>query len=340
MLIEELESEVAEWDAFVRASEDGSPFHLTAWRRVVAETFGLRSYYLMARRGRELEGVLPLFEARSLLGERVLVSVPYGVYGGICAMSDEACDTLLKAAADLGRRRGAAYVELRHRSNKNLALPVKALYVTFTRSIEKSIEENARAIPAKQRRMTRQGVKHGLSSVIERNHLDAVYRVYAESVRNLGSPVYPRRLFQAIADAFEDDCQIVSVWHEGRVVAGVLTLFYRDQVLPYYGGALRRAFAYAVNDFMYWELMCYAALAGYRVFDFGRSREGTGAYDFKRHWGFTPAPLPYQYVLLRRQTLPDVNPSNRRLAVASRVWRRLPLAVTNRVGPIISRYLP
>lgn len=340
MEITELRGETVEWDGFVRASADGTPFHLTAWRRAVEESFGHRPYYLMAKRGESIEGVLPLFEVQGLLGGRALVSVPYGVYGGVCATSEAARRALLEAAAAVGRERGAAYVELRHRRAQGLDLPTKALYVTFSRPISANEEENTLAIPRKQRRMTRQGAKHGLRVEIGREHLDGFYALYAQSVRNLGSPVFPRRLFRAILDAFDKESELLTVWHGERMVAGVLTLFYEDQVLPYYGGSLREALPYAVNDFMYWELMCYAARTGYRVFDFGRSREGTGSYDFKRHWGFEPVPLPYQYLLLRGQALPDLSPSNPRFRLAVEVWKRLPLRLTTALGPVVTRYLP
>jgi FemAB-related protein (PEP-CTERM system-associated) len=308
--------------------------------RSVEGTYNLRAHYLMARRGSELEGILPLFEVRGLVGGRALVSVPYGVYGGICATSDEATGALVGAARDLGTRVGAAYVELRQRHDLGLGLATKALYVTFRRPIAATPEDNARAIPSKQRRMTRQGAKHGLRAEIGRSHLDEVYEVYASSVRSLGSPVFPRRLFRLIFDEFEKDCQLVAVWHERRIVAGVLTLLYEDQVLPYYGGALRSALPYATNDFMYWELLCHASRAGYRMFDFGRSREGTGAYNFKRHWGFAPTPLPYQYILLKAEHPPDLSPSNGRFRLATEAWKRLPLSMTNRLGPWLTRYLP
>jgi FemAB-related protein (PEP-CTERM system-associated) len=340
MEITRLGRETVEWDAFVRASAHGSPFHLSAWKQAVEETYGHRPHYLKASRGGTIDGVLPLFEVRGLMGRRALVSVPYAVYGGICASSPEARSALLDAATTLARKRGAAYVELRHRSDQGLALPTKELYVTFSRPISPDEEENALAIPRKQRRMTRQGVKHGLRAEMGRNHLDAFYEIYAHSVRNLGSPVFPRRLFRALLDTFDKECQILTVWRGDRMVAGVLTLFYEDQVLPYYGGALREALPYAVNDFMYWELVCHAARAGYRVFDFGRSRVGTGAYDFKRHWGFEPVPLPYQYVLLDDGSLPNVSPSNPRFRLAVEAWKRLPLPVAKVLGPPLTRYLP
>jgi FemAB-related protein (PEP-CTERM system-associated) len=152
--------------------------------------------------------------------------------------------------------------------------------------------------------------------------------------------VFPRRLFRAIAQEFGKECELLTVWKDGRIQAGVLSLFYEDQVLPYYGGALQDALQYSVNDFMYWELMCHAARAGCRTFDFGRSREGTGAYHFKRHWGFEPTPLPYQYILASGGRMPNLSPSNPKMRLAVRAWKRLPLSVTKVVGPRLTKYLP
>jgi FemAB-related protein (PEP-CTERM system-associated) len=339
MEIRPLTTETVEWDAFVRSNAHGSPFHLLAWKRVVETAFGHRPHYLMAAGPDRVEGVLPLIEVPGLLGGRGLVSVPYGVYGGVCAASPEARAGLLAAAARLARERRADYVELRHRRGQQADLPTKSLYVTFARPISADPEENMAAIPRKQRRMIRQGAKFGLRAEFGLQHLDAFYEVYAESVRNLGSPVFPRALFRAIAEEFKQDCELLTVWREGRLLAGVLTLLYEDQALPYYGGALREALQFAVNDFMYWELMSRVAAAGYRVFDFGRSREGTGPYHFKRHWGFEPEPLPYQYIL-RRGGIPNMSPSNPKMRLAIAAWKRLPFAVTKTLGPRLTRYLP
>jgi len=339
--IRDLIDQHVEWDSFVRSTRGGSPFHLTAWKRAVETAFGHRPHYLMAEGGSGLEGVLPLFEVRGILGGRGLVSVPYGVYGGVCAASEKARSALVAAARDLAGRLGARYVELRHRAEQEVeGLPAKRLYVTFSRPISGDDEENRNAIPRKQRRMTRQGDKHGLRAELGVQHLDAFWEVYAESVWNLGSPVFPRRLFQAIANEFGKECEVLTVWKDGRMMSGVLSLLYEGEILPYYGGARPEALAYAVNDFMYWQLMCHAARIGCRTFDFGRSREGTGAYEFKRHWGFEPVPLPYQYILAPGQQMPNVSPSNPKMRFAVETWKRLPLPVTRLLGPLATRYLP
>jgi FemAB-related protein (PEP-CTERM system-associated) len=335
-----LTTETVDWDAFVRSTPGGSPFHLLAWKRAVESVFHHRPHYLIAVRGGGVEGVLPLFEVRGLLGGRGLVSVPYGVYGGVCAANAAAREVLVEGARQLAIRLRSDYVELRHRSGQELDLPTKSLYVTFSRPIGSTEEENLNAIPRKQRRMTRQGAKHGLRPEFGLQHLDEFYDVYARSVHSLGSPVFPRRLFHAIAQEFGKDCELLTIWKGAAPVSGVLTLLFEDQVLPYYGGARQEALPLAVNDFMYWELLCHAARAGYRTFDFGRSREGTGAYNFKRHWGFEPVPLPYQYVLLKGGRMPDVSPSNPKLHLAVEAWKRLPLPLTKLVGPMLTRYLP
>ena len=329
-----------EWDAFVRSTPGGSPFHLLAWKRAVETAFGHRSHYLMAWRDGAVEAVLPLFETRGLFGGRGLVSVPYGVYGGICAATPAAASALVEAASSLADRVGASYVELRHRPGHALDLPTKTLYVTFSRPISRSDEENLAAIPRKQRRMTRQGLKNGLRAELGVQHLDRFWNIYAHSVHALGSPVFPRRLFRAIVQEFGKDCELLTIWKDETTVSGVLTLFFEDQVLPYYGGALSEALPYAVNDFMYWELLSHAAKAGYRTFDFGRSREGTGAYHFKRHWGFEPEPLPYQYILRDGHQMPNLSPSNPKMHLAVQMWKRLPLPMTKVIGPYLTRYLP
>jgi FemAB-related protein (PEP-CTERM system-associated) len=340
LTVQPLSTESIEWDAFVRSTPGGSPFHLVAWKRAVEIGFGHRPHYVMAVGEHGIEGVLPLFEVRGLMGGRGLISVPYGVYGGICASSAPARQLLLGHAGELARRVGASYVELRHRAGQEVDLPTKSLYVTFSRPITGSDEENLMAIPRKQRRMTRQGAKFGLRSEFGMQHLDVFYEVYAHSVHALGSPVFPKRLFSAIAQEFQKDSELLTIWKDGRMLAGVLTIFYEDQALPYYGGALREAFPYAINDFMYWELMCHVAHAGHRVFDFGRSREGTGPYNFKRHWGFEPQPLPYQYLLRDGTSIPNVSPANPKMRLAVEVWKRAPFLLTRLLGPALTRFLP
>jgi len=330
----------AAWDRFVRSCPQGTPFHLTAWKRVVETVFHMRAHYLLAAEAGAICGVLPLFEVRGLLSGHVLVSVPYGVYGGLCGNDARARQALLEAARRLPAARGVRYIELRHLHAPEAGLPTKARYVVFARPIGPDPEANLEAVPRKQRRMIRQGLKHGLEPRRGWEALPGFYEVYLANRQRLGSPAFPRRLFDAIRDQFGREAELLTIWHEGRMVSGVISLFYADRVMPYYGAALEDAFGLAVNDFMYWELMRQAGLAGCRIFDFGRSREGTGPYHFKRHWGFEPQPLPYQYLLLHGSRVPDHSPSNPHLQLFIEAWKHLPIPVARRIGPILTHRLP
>lgn len=339
------------WDEFVMAQPAGTFFHLSAWREILASSFGYEAMYLWVQKSGCVRGVLPLFLVKSLLFGRSLVAMPFGVYGGIIAADEHAGRMLLEEATRLARQNQVRFLELRGNPHGEFDVPAHAngsasswsrkdIYVTFVSEIDATDEANLARIPRKQRRMVRQGEKYGLRAVFANDRLREFYDVYAESVRNLGTPVFGYAYFQNLVDVFGDNCKVLVIEHQSKVIAGVMAFFYRDQVLPYYGGALKKWMQLAPNDFMYWELMRYAAAQGYKIFDFGRSKEGTGSFNFKRHWGFEPKPLPYWCYSPNGQGIPDTSPLNPKLQWAIRIWRGLPLRVTKSLGPHIVRHIP
>jgi FemAB-related protein (PEP-CTERM system-associated) len=330
----------AAWDAFVSTHPDASIFHRSAWQDVVAATFGYRDRSVACWRAGKICGLLPLHQVPTLPWGTAFVSSPQAVYGGPVADDEETRDALLRHAGDLAASEGARYVEYR-----NIAavpnLPARDLYVTFRREIYPTADENMAAIPRIQRRSIRIGIKSGLEAVHGGAELlEEFYRMYATSVRNLGTPVFPKALFAGLLTAFHDECDILVVRHQGAAVAAVLTFFERTRVLPYYGGSVRPGWKVGANDFMYWSLMLRGQERGYREFDFGRSKRGSGSFDFKRHWGFEPTPLSYQYHLVRQRELPDLSPKNPKFSLAIELWKRLPLAIATRLGPAVVRYFP
>jgi FemAB-related protein (PEP-CTERM system-associated) len=328
------------WDAFVHAHADGTFFHLAAWSDVIERSFGHRVCFTLAEQDGAVAGVLPLAHVKTRLFGNTLISVPFCVYGGPLAADDETAATLAAEAERLMRQTGARAVEFRHRepTPSSAWTERSELYVTFRRPITASDETNMKAIPRKQRAMVRKGIQKGLVSVADHN-ISALHQVYAESVRNLGTPVFSRRYFRTLADTFRTRCDVVTVLHEDRPVASVLNFYFRDEVLPYYGGGKEEARQVAGNDFMYWEVMRRAAARGCRLFDFGRSKLGTGAFAFKRNWGFEPAPLHYRYRLQPGEAIPDNNPLNPKYRLFVAGWKHLPLPVANAIGPFIVRGL-
>ncbi|EGV28496.1 FemAB-related protein, PEP-CTERM system-associated [Thiorhodococcus drewsii AZ1] len=331
--------EAARWDAFVQAHPHGTFFHLSGWKKVLEQAFGHRTHFLFAEaEDGSVIGVLPLGHLKSRLFGAQLVSTPFCVYGGSLADSPEIAEALDAEARRLAAVLRVDYLELRYREPCHRDWPAKDLYVTFRKQIDPDEETNLSAIPRKQRAMVRKGIAAGLVSRID-EEVDRVHRLYAESVRNLGTPVFSHRYFRTLKEVFAEACECLVVEHDGRPVAGVLSFYFRDEVLPYYGGGGQAARALKANDFMYWELMRRAAERGVRVFDFGRSKRDTGSYDFKRNWGFEPVQLSYEVQLCQASTLPDLSPMNPKYRLLIGLWKRLPVPVSRLLGPFISRSL-
>jgi FemAB-related protein (PEP-CTERM system-associated) len=329
------------WDSYVNSHIHGSVFHLSNWQKLIQSAFKHSPLHLVVRNqtGNFL-GLLPLFLVRSRIFGRMLISTPQAAYGGILADSELISDELLIRAQELAKAKSVQFLELRnlHALDTPL-LRTKDLYVTFRQELYSNPEKNFLSIPRKTRAECREGIRNGLEFKVNAISIDEFYKVYSTSVRDLGTPVFSKRLFANGLHEFGDNCRIFSVHWKGNLVAAVWTLFYQDQVIPYYGGSIRKYNRLAVNNFMYWMLIKYGCENGYKVYDFGRSKKGTGSFDFKKRWGQEMTDLPYQYFMVRKRSMPDTSPLNPKFSLGIRLWRKLPLSIANTFGPLISNHL-
>ena len=329
--------------AWVHHHPEGTPFHLPEWSIAVARGCGQRSHYLLAERaGGEIAGVLPLTELHSPLFGRALVSAGFGVGGGVLAEVPGAVRQLTEVAVALAGRLSCTTVELRGGARPSKAWHADGdTYLSFVRPIAADDDAELLAIPRKQRAEVRRALGMDLEVRTEggpaalRDH----YAVYAESVRNLGTPVFPRRLFAETLTAFGDAADLLSVHHQGRAVASVLSLYWRGTVYPYWGGGTRQARALRANDKMYFALMGHARARGCERFDFGRSKAGTGPAAFKKNWGFEAATLTYFKRTTNGSAPRSINPLDPKYSLQVRAWQRMPLWLANRVGPWIAKGL-
>jgi FemAB-related protein (PEP-CTERM system-associated) len=329
------------WDRFVMAHPKGTFFHRAAWARVIERAFHHTTHYACAEQDGVITGVLPLGRVKTPLFGDTLISAPFCVYGGPLAVEADAGAALVAHAEALMRRTGASALEFRPLHTDPLPegwVERPDLYVTFRKPIEADHERNMKAIPRKQRAVVRKGIQNGLVSLVNRD-ADLLHRIYAESVRNLGTPVFPRKYFRLLMDTFGRDADIVTVLDQQTPIASVMNFYFRDEVLPYYGGGTAAARLRAGNDFMYWEVMRLAADRGCRVFDFGRSKIGTGSFSFKHNWGFPDQKLQYRFRLQQGEAIPDHNPTNPKYRLFIAAWKRLPLPLANAIGPLIVRGL-
>jgi FemAB-related protein (PEP-CTERM system-associated) len=334
----------AAWDAYVHEHPQGSPFHLLAWKRSVESVFGFEPRYLTAvAEDGSITGVLPLFLIRNPLMGRVLMSTPFAVYGGALTSSDAAREAFAAELRRLGDQLGVQYVELRN------AYPEQCLgfspvdrYVTFTQTITPDEEEVLNAIPRKTRAAVRKSLKFDLAGRQTREW-GRFEDLYARNLRKLGTPCFPRKWFGTLLENFGDAANVHEVVDATgkQVAAAVLTFYFGDQVLPYYGASDPAFNPQQPNNFMYYDLMRFGGNNGYKVFDFGRSkREGSGSFDFKAHWGMTERPLPYEILLVRRKELPHFSPNNPKFQFAIKAWRNVPMPIARAIGPMIVRMVP
>lgn len=336
--------EVSELEAFVAAHASGTAFHRPAWLCATARATGNRALALTVRRGDAVAAYLPLLEVHSPLFGRVMVSSGFGVEGGILAARPGEADALFAGAEELALRRSCPSIELR-----GGPLPVGRAgwkvrhdsHCGFVTDLAADDDAQLTAIPRKQRAEVRKGLSADLTVAVGTSPADraAHYAVYAESVRNLGTPVFPRALFDSVLDAFGDTADILTVSHDNTPVASVLSLYYDGAVMPYWGGGTYAARRLRANDRMYYELMLHARRRGATRFDFGRSKTGSGAFDFKKNWGFDPQPLGYAAWTAPGAEARDADPTSAKHAARIALWKRLPLAIANLIGPHIARGL-
>jgi FemAB-related protein (PEP-CTERM system-associated) len=335
--------ECARLDAWIMAHPQGSPFHRPKWLNAIEAGTGQEAHCLIAETSAgDIVGMLPLHIMHSPLFGRALVSSGFAVGGGILTDSNIASKRLANAAWLLAERWSCPTVELRGGMMPGGDwIEKREAHANFCRPLMADAEAELLAIPRKQRAEVRKGMEGALTIETGRAQRDQDwhYAIYAESVRNLGTPVFPRSLMQAVMHAFGADADILTVLSDGKPVASVLSLYHAGVVMPYWGGGIWEARRLRANDVMYYSLMNHARARGCTHFDFGRSKTGSGAYAFKKNWGFEPEPLAYAVRTADGSVPRDVNPNSPKYRAQIAIWQKLPLSIANILGPWIAKGL-
>jgi len=329
------------WDAYVLAHQSSCAYHQTGWKTVIEQSFGHPTRYFQAIERGRIVGVLPLVVMKSLLFGRFVISLPYFNYGGIVADHRDAEEALLDAARNLATTEAVTHLELRHRAPHGLGLIPKQHKVTMLLPLESDVESQWRAFDPKLRNQVRKAEKSGVWIQIGGQELlDSFYRIFARNMRDLGTPVYGKEFFEAILRNFPSSTKIfVGRLQERPLAAGLITTF-KDTVEMPWAASLCEYRHLCGNMLMYWEAIKFSIKQGSRQFDFGRSTPAGGTFKFKEQWGARPVPLTWEYWTAHAGQLPDMSPRNPKYQVPIRIWKRLPVTVANRFGPLIARTLP
>lgn len=328
------------WDDYVQSNPQSTIFHLTKWKSAIEKAFGHKTHYYFTERDGRIAGVFPLVQLKSRLFGNILSSLPFAAYGGPLADDELLLDELLQFGIQLTGQLDGDYLDLKYLQSQDNGLSGTDLYVTFIKVLSRDHDENLKMIPRKQRAMVRKGIKSGLSFDSSPANLDDFYEIFAQNVQRMGTPVYSKKWFTTLLKVFGDDADLHVVRYEGKVISGVLSFYYQDMILPYYAASMMEFRNLAPNDFQYWMLMKHAVDRGCRYFDFGRSKKGTGAYKFKKHWGFEPQQLHYQYHLHKLDAMPELNPLNPKYKLKIEAWKKLPGFIAKAIGPHIVKNIP
>ena len=335
-------SDAARWEAFVSRHPESTSYHAWAWQDAFKNSFGWKPFYLMAEKDGEICGVLPLIWQRNWPVTSALVSMPHLKGGGILASTVAAAEALLAAAQQLAVRMKADCLELRHAalSEPYLGLPARTDKVTFVLGLERDEEKMLKALDGKARNMVRKSMKQGLTVEFDSaGCLDEFYKIYCENMRELGSPVYAKRFFEQIRQALPANTYICIVRHQGQTIAGAFLYGFRNTIEAVWASSLYKYLDLKPNMFMYWNMFRFASERGYDTFDFGRCSIDSGTYRFKKQWGAQELPLYWHQ--WRPDGAPIAQPKGNSPAfrAASWIWQRLPLPLTNALGPQLIKYL-
>ncbi len=333
------------WGAFVRSHPEATLCHAYEWKTVIEKTYAKTCPYLSVMRDDECEGVLPLVHMKGPLTGNRLVSVPFLDQGGLLASAEKVAEMLWNGCLDLARQVGADGIDFRGPSGGTAAAGSKAAdrcaRVTLTLPLPAETEALWKSFRPKVRNQVRKAEKEGLrTEIAEPDRLNAFYEVFCRNMRDLGSPVHARLLFETVFETFGDDAQLyLTKDRNERVVGGAIAIESGVTVTVPWASSLRESFRSCPNHSLYWKILSDAARRGAKLFDFGRSRVDSGTYSFKKQWGAEPHELVWS------SFDPRGNPQEERVfnsdghARIARAWKRLPLGLTKFIGPFIRRQL-
>lgn len=329
----------ANWDQYVKAHSQGSFFHLSGWQRVLQQSFSHPCHFHYAENNRGICGVLPLVEVKSRLFGHALISTPFCVYGGAIGDDESIVRQLELRACELAEQLQVDYLELRYREQQQNSLLLKQAHSVFGWQLPGNAEQILGKIKKKQRAVIRHAMNNQLNFSVSQD-INVFYSIFSESYRNLGTPVLSKSYFEQLMAVFGEQIDIALVLDKDKQPsAAVMNFYFNDQVLPYYGGGNKQARQLKSADFMYFTLMCRARERGLSWFDFGRSKNDSGAYQYKKNWGMQAQSLYYYYHLVKADAPPNLSPNNPKYKFFIYAWRKLPLKLSQWLGPVLSKYL-
>ena len=326
------------WQRYITASGDCGIYHDIGWKHAIERAYGHKTPYLIARTNGNVTGVLPLVLTRSRLFGSALTSLPFLDFAGISADDAASAEALLVSAAELGERHAVDYVEFRQREPLEPDLETSTHKVLMTLSLAPDEDSVWSNLSSERRNRVRRALKSGLSvEEADGSRLNEFYDIWVRNMRDLGSPPHSKNFFQQVLDAFSGRSSLLMVCHDGRYIGAALALFSHDTMVVPWVSSLRQHFKLYPNNILYWEAMRIAVGKGIKTFDFGRSTEGSGTYQFKQRWGAVPTTLYWQRLPIRQGAAVEAPSTDGKYQRAVEIWKKIPVPVTRWIGPALRK---
>ncbi|MFZ3134750.1 GNAT family N-acetyltransferase [Methanothrix sp.] len=339
-----------DYNDFLKSNEVSTIFHTLEWKKVIEETFNYKPEYILIKNGKnELVGLSPSFCAKTLHG-KIIVSQPFFEYGGPLVQqgASEAINEIGKFYKDKLIKNRFKYVELRTSPNVEFDQLIATGFVKQFKAYDFYIDIKGKdfendiwfGLYTKKSRV-RNSVNKAISSgirVIESRDTDIYYKLYIDTVERLGSPPYPRTLFENIDRFLGPSVRFTYAYLGNRPIAAMMSFLYEKRDLMV-GLVSDDAYnEYRPNDLLYNEQIMYATKNNFHIVDFGRTRPNSFYERYKKKWGSSKIDL-YSYVY-PPTAAKEINPYNIYLSM-SRITIRIPWILTRTgLGPFIIKRFP
>lgn len=330
------------WDNYVEKHPEGKLYHLSAWATLIKETFGHENYYFYSSTpDQKIDGLIPLIRLKSRLFGDYFVSQPYFNYGGAIGDSTDIENNLISHTCDIAKQLNTSHIEFRDSKERQNDYPVKTDKVNMILELPENEEVLWKDLGSKRRAQIKRPLRENPTIHIgHKELLSDFYQVFAENMRDLGTPVYSKYFFNQILKRFSDNAALIVIRINNEPVGAGFLIGYKGTLEIPWASTLRKTNNISINMLMYWEILKYAIQQNYAYFDFGRSSVDSGTYRFKKQWGAQPQQLYWHYWLREGEALPALNPNNPKYKLAINTWKKLPISLTKIIGPNIVKNLP
>jgi serine/alanine adding enzyme len=328
------------WDEYVLNHPNSTFYHQIGWKNVIEKTYGHKPRYLVAKESDKITGILPLFLLKNIFFGKKLISIPFAPYGGVCADSKEVESILLEEAKKIIDNRSLDYLEIRQLESGEKEFQTNTTYTTLILDLNPNSEIIWKGFRKTMRRYVTKSLENKFQFINNSNNINEFYKVYAQNMRDLGTPAHSHSFFMNILFEFPQNINITMVKQQNKVMATLFLLYFKDSVTYGWGASLKQYLNLNPNYLLFWNSIEYACNKGFNTFDFGRSTLNSGTYFFKQGWGAKPKQLYYKYYLRSQNVMPDnsqLNPKRQKFAT---LWSNLPVLLANIVGPSLRRNIP